>query len=146
MYYHTSAAARPLSSSVRFLTIPMLPWPKIIVTCFAAIVAAADIVVIAQRFYTAAPEPISWSKLAIAFSLQCAALFAAAIFRVSLHRIFTDGLKGNRITTLPLFAIVAACAFSLQYLYVAVVCGSQPLPTHRGQPMCSAVVSVVCPK
>ena len=127
----------------------MLLRPKIVLACLAAILVAADTLVVWQRFEAAAPEPISWPKIALALSLQLGAACRAASYAAYLLRSGPDAiesLKRYRVIGLPILVVALTCVFSLQFLYVAVVCGSQRLPTHRGQEVCPAAVATACPK
>jgi len=97
-------------------------------------------------FQSMSQEPAtqtSWSKVALACVIQCAAVVGELKYvsfvlakANSTAGVFLQSLSW-RVKWLPLFACGVLLGFSVVLLENGLLCGNEPLPSVRGHPVCT---------
>lgn len=101
-----------------------------------------DAYTVSQRFSRPASDEVSWAGVVVAAMLQLCLVGLAAAYAWYLGRakpisIFPNEiLDAIRLRYAPIIAIVVLAGFSVALLDNSVNCGSHPMPSARGQPIC----------
>ena len=115
---------------------------KIFLFYALVILAAFDLNAITQRFFLTSPDAIAWSKVGASVILQVLLALGLITYIPFLWRQgapsstsrFMLGPMGWKVV--PLIALGTLAAWSVAMLYNGFNCGSHPLPTARGIPLC----------
>jgi hypothetical protein len=115
---------------------------KIFLFYALVILVAFDLNAISQRFFLANPDAIGWSKVVASAVLQGLLALGLIAYIPFLWRKSTPsstsrfmlGPMGWKIV--PLIALGILAAWSVAMLYNGFNCGSHPLPSARGAPLC----------
>lgn len=115
---------------------------KLMLILGGALLLLFDARAVLARVAGTAGDEVDWLKVAFALTWQAIAVVGAVLYAAFLSRSRPMDTRPNvvldalRLRLVPVFAVVLMAAFSVNVLYNAVNCGSQPIPTSRGNSKC----------